>query len=207
MHGCGLCGVPIQHRTPIADEDDPEDSLDNNIETSTTLPKSRHESVESPPVSVTPEPESHDQHERQAAPCTICENRRQAAKVTCKNGCEVFTCNSCAHKHKKCFMCNAKLVKVSFLDARTQNTRALRTHKQCESPPRLRRMVMTRTCFQREGLVVMCAASAPEYSFWNAEWGVNFVSVPIATASLSNAVDIQSNREAKFLPQIHNAIR
>eukprot|EP00035_Acanthoeca_spectabilis_P035466 m.34839 g.34839 ORF g.34839 m.34839 type:complete len:351 (-) comp7377_c0_seq2:1842-2894(-) len=112
MHGCGLCGVPIQHRTPIADEDDPEDSLDNNIETSTTLPKSRHESVESPPVSVTPEPESHDQHERQAAPCTICENRRQAAKVTCKNGCEVFTCNSCAHKHKKCFMCNAKLVKV-----------------------------------------------------------------------------------------------
>jgi hypothetical protein len=58
------------------------------------------------------------QHTQHSLPCQICENRKQTAQILCKNDCVVFTCGSCAHKHKDkpCFLCGGKVAKVKEED-------------------------------------------------------------------------------------------
>eukprot|EP00037_Helgoeca_nana_P030622 m.380008 g.380008 ORF g.380008 m.380008 type:complete len:386 (-) comp28234_c0_seq4:278-1435(-) len=118
MHGCGECGELILTRTPLHDDPDQHGAVIFDEAAYRRTPGNDpidEDCVTSPLsiMSVTPEPVPDDADEEQhTSPCTICENRRQAARVTCKNMCEVFTCGSCASKHKKCFMCNAKVTKV-----------------------------------------------------------------------------------------------
>lgn len=120
MHGCGECGELILTRTPLHDDTDQHEHgavlFDEAAYRRTPGNDPIDEDCVTSPLSimsVTPEPVPDDADEEQhTSPCTICENRRQAARVTCKNMCEVFTCGSCASKHKKCFMCNAKVTKV-----------------------------------------------------------------------------------------------
>eukprot|EP00038_Savillea_parva_P000986 m.100430 g.100430 ORF g.100430 m.100430 type:complete len:391 (-) comp10348_c2_seq1:111-1283(-) len=120
MHGCGVCGALVTTREPV-------DCLDGSgMEDALRAPNSPDDG-DSPLMSmantgrpgtcstISPYMDEHDANgagDQDDASCMICENRRQAARLTCKNQCVVFTCGACAAKHRQCFMCNSKVIKV-----------------------------------------------------------------------------------------------
>mmetsp|Transcript_33123 Transcript_33123/g.100170 ORF Transcript_33123/g.100170 Transcript_33123/m.100170 type:complete len:393 (+) Transcript_33123:53-1231(+) len=129
MHGCGICGEVITSRGPILDYSFGVDDVRAADESGRIYRESMSPASPASPVTpvdsrsasgclTSPETDTDSDSddstpkERLVAPCMICENRRQAAAVSCKNQCVVYTCGSCASKHKKCFMCNGRVVRV-----------------------------------------------------------------------------------------------